>query len=290
MPSAPPPPSATAPPFGEPPRPPQTEPPGPPWKLWIAPAAVIAGLLVGTILVEVVYAAAGTNLSNPSPAASIGGDLVFDLAFVAAAIYFAWTQARPSPADFGYVRPRLKRATIVTVAAAAFYYFATFAYGELFKIHGSDKLPNELGVTKSTAALVAATVFVCVLAPIFEEFFFRGFFFGVLARWRINVAGRQLGPWVAALFTAALFGIAHAGSASSVYLIPLGLLGFVLCLVRWWTGSLYPGMVIHSVNNCLALGVNQEHWNAGEILGLMAGSLFVIGVVTGPLSRDRPSP
>jgi hypothetical protein len=44
-------------------------------------------------------------------------------------------------------------------------------------------------------------------------------------------------------------------------------------------------MALHSVNNALALGVNQLHWNGLEILGLMAGSLAVIAVVTAPMSR-----
>jgi membrane protease YdiL (CAAX protease family) len=266
------------------------EPTAPPWRLWIAPAAVVLGLFGGTVLVEVLYALVGTNLSHPSPAASIAGDLVFDLSFVAAAIYFAATQSRPRPADFGFVRPPLKRAAIVTALAAAAYYLATLIYGAIVTIHGSDKLPSELGVTKSTAALVGATIFVCVIAPIAEEFFFRGFFFGVLRRWRINVAGRELGPWVAAILTGILFGLAHTGSASSQYLIPLGFLGFMLCIVRWKTGSLYPCMLLHSVNNCLALGVNQEHWNAAEILALMLGSLCVIGALTLPLSRDPRRP
>jgi hypothetical protein len=67
-------------------------------------------------------------------------------------------------------------------------------------------------------------------------------------------------------------------------LIPLGFLGFVLCIVRWKTGSLYPCMAIHSVNNSLALGYNELHWNAADILGLMAGALLVIGAITGPLA------
>ena len=57
--------------------------------------------------------------------------------------------------------------------------------------------------------------------------------------------------------TGILFGLAHLGSAPSQYLVPLGFLGFVLCLVRWRTGSLYPCMALHSANNALALGVNQ---------------------------------
>jgi CAAX protease family protein len=125
---------------------------------------------------------------------------------------------------------------------------------------------------------------VCVLAPIAEEFFFRGFIFGALRRWRITVRGHELGPWVAAVLTGILFGLAHTGSASSQYLIPLGFLGFVLCLVRWRTRSLYPCMVLHSANNSLALGVNQLNWNGGEIIALMLGSLLLIAIVTGPLA------
>ena len=94
--------------------------------------------------------------------------------------------------------------------------------------------------------------------------------------------------WIAALITGLLFGLAHLGSASPKFLVPLGLLGFVLCMIRWRTGSLYPCMALHSLNNCLALGVNQLHWNALEIIGLMLGSLAVIAAVTGPLvKRDR---
>jgi hypothetical protein len=46
-------------------------------------------------------------------------------------------------------------------------------------------------------------------------------------------------------------------------------------------------MVLHSVNNSLALGVNQLGWSAAEIVALMAGSLLVIAAVTGPLA-GRP--
>src|SRR5207302_3297633 len=114
------------------------------------------------------------------------------------------------------------------------------------------------------------------------EFFFRGFIFGALRQMRIVTAGRNIGTWVAAVITGILFGLAHTGSASSQYLIPLGLLGFVLCLLRWRTGSLYPCMALHSFNNSLALGVNQLHWNGGEIAALVVGSVLVIGAVTLP--------
>ncbi len=71
--------------------------------------------------------------------------------------------------------------------------------------------------------------------------------------------------------------------------IPLGFLGFVLCLVRWRTGSLYPCMALHSLNNSLALGVDQLRWNGAEIVALMAGGLALIGLLTAPLSRGAPA-
>ena len=259
----------------------------PDWPLWTAPAAVLLGLglgILGAILVEVLAAVGGGSVSHPTPAASIVGDVVFDLAFVVAALYFAGTHGRVRVADFGFRWPGLRPAVTGVLAAGASYYLVTMVYASLFGLKGKEKLPSELGVNHSAAALVAAAVFVCVAAPIAEEFFFRGFFFGVLRRMRIEVAGRQLGPWLAAVITGILFGLAHTGSASSQYLVPLGFLGFVLCLLRWRTGSLYPCMALHSINNSLALGINQEQWTAPEILALIVGSLIVIGALTGPLA------
>jgi len=260
----------------------------PDWPLWTAPAAVLLGLglgVLGTIAVEILAAAAGGSVSHPTPAASLIGDVVFDLAFVAAALYFAGLHGRVRPADFGFRWPGLRPTVTGILAAGASYYVLTTVYASLLGLKGKEKLPSELGVNHSTAALVGAAVFVCVFAPIAEEFFFRGFMFGVLRRMRIVVAGRQLGPWVAAVVTGILFGLAHTGSASSQYLIPLGFLGFVLCLLRWRTGSLYPCMALHSINNSLALGINQEQWNAPEILALITGSLLVIAALTAPLGR-----
>jgi hypothetical protein len=92
---------------------------------------------------------------------------------------------------------------------------------------------------------------------------------------------------VAAAITGILFGLAHTGSASAQYLIPLGFLGFMLCWLRWRTRSLYPCMALHSLNNALALGIAQLHWNSAEIVALMLGSLLVIGALTLPLSSGR---
>ncbi len=290
MPSVPPPNPATEPPA------PLVEPESqavdlPPWQPWTAPAAVAVGFAVGlvaTLILEIVVAVTGGSVTHPTPAVSLLQDLVFDLSFVAAAIYFAALgRHQVRPADFGFRLIALGVGVGAFFAAGLSYYVITDIYASLVHLHGTDKLPSELGVSSSTAALIGAAVFVCVIAPIAEEFFFRGFIFGGLRRMHIRVAGRDLGTLVAAILTGILFGLAHTGSASSQYLVPLGFLGFVLCLVRWKTGSLYPCMALHSVNNSLALGVNQLHWNGLEIVGLIAGALLVVGAITLPLAT-RP--
>ncbi|MHB8658780.1 MAG: CPBP family intramembrane glutamic endopeptidase [Solirubrobacteraceae bacterium] len=257
----------------------------------MAPAAVLmgaAGAVFGSLLVEIVGAAAGSPLSHPTPAVSLSADVISDLAFVAAALYYAVLRGGARPRDFGYRTVALPLGALAFLSAGIGYYIVTFLYGALFKLHGNDKLPSELGVNKSTAALIAAAVFVCVIAPVCEELFFRGFLFGVLRRMRLNVGGRNLGTAVAAIITGILFGFAHLGSAPLQYLIPLAFLGIVLCVVRWRTRSLYPCMALHSFNNCLALGVNQLGWNAAEIIGLSAAAFVVIAAITGPLAlRDR---
>jgi uncharacterized protein len=261
------------------------------WAVWMAPAAVALGLglgLISTIIIEIIGHAGGSSLTHPSPAVSLVADLFFDLSFVVAALYFARMRGPLRPSDFGFRRTPLGLGAGVMIAGGLGYYVVTYVYAALFSLHGSDKLPSELGVHKSTAALIGAALFVCVLAPIAEEFFFRGCFFGVLRRMRIEFGRTDLGPWLAAVVTGLLFGLAHLGSAPVQYLLPLGFLGFVLCLIRWRTGSLYPCMALHAINNSLALGVNTLDWNAAEILGLAVASLAVITVMTGPLALRAP--
>jgi CAAX protease family protein len=261
-----------------------------PWPLWTAPASVLTGLVVG-VFGSVVVAGIGTaaGSSKNSPAVNLVSDLVFDVGFVVTALYFASLSRRPRPEDFGYRRVALALGVGACLAGGIGYYIVTAVYQSLVHLHGTDKLPQSLGVGSSTAALAGAAVFVCVVAPIAEEFFFRGFIFGALRRWHVVIGRHDLGTWLAAAVTGMLFGLAHTGSAAAQYLIPLGFLGFVLCLVRWRTGSLYPCMALHAINNSLALGVNQLHWNAGEIVALVAGSITVVGAITLPLAARIPA-
>lgn len=259
----------------------------PPWPMWSVPAGIGVGLgvwIITSVVMAAVTVAVGSSVTHPTPAISLIQDFLSDLSFVAGALVLTIVMVRARPVDFGYRRVWPPLALGAFAAAAVGYYVVSLIYASLVSLHGTDKLPSELGATHSTAALIGATIFVCVVAPMAEEFFFRGFIFGGLRRMRVTIAGLDIGTWLAAAITGLLFGAVHAGSASPQYLIPLGIFGFILCLLRWRTGSLYPCMALHCVNNALALGVNQLNWNALEIAGLMLAALAVIGLLTAPLA------
>ncbi len=109
----------------------------------------------------------------------------------------------------------------------------------------------------------------CVVAPICEEFLFRGYVFTALRGW--------CGTWPAAAITGAVFGLVHFGSAPALDLVPLAGLGFGLCVLYRYTGSLYPCIAAHSLNNSLAFA-SLEHWG-WQIPVLMVAALASIAAI-----------
>jgi membrane protease YdiL (CAAX protease family) len=92
------------------------------------------------------------------------------------------------------------------------------------------------------ARVALFAILVCVLVPVAEETFFRGFAYPPLRR--------RYGALPAMLATAVVFGILHV---QIVNFLPITLLGFILVLLYERTGSLLPPIVLHAVNNLAAL-------------------------------------
>ena len=86
-----------------------------------------------------------------------------------------------------------------------------------------------------------ALLVIAVTPAICEEMLFRGL---------ILTGLRRLGPWAALLISSALFAIAHA----SIYrLLPTFCLGLFLGFIVLRTGSIFCSMIIHALNNGLAV-------------------------------------
>ena len=227
------------------------------------------GAILGAVVVGLIAGLFGASLTDPPPSVSIIGTVVQDICLIGAALYFAHLAARPLPSHFGLRAARPWPAVGWAALAYTAFYAFTAAWVALLGTKPVDEnLPKQLGADKSTVALVAVALLVSVVAPLAEEFFFRGYFYGALRNW--NVLG-------AALITGLTFGAIHAGSAQWEFLLPLAFFGASLCWLRERTGSLYPGIVLHCANNSIAFGVSQ-HWG-WEIGVLFLGSVAVFWVV-----------
>ena len=79
----------------------------------------------------------------------------------------------------------------------------------------------------------------CIAAPVVEELVFRG---------AIQQLAQPLGRWQAAALQAVLFAVQHGGAAGIAYALVLGVL---LGTIRQRTGRVWPGWVLHTVNNLL---------------------------------------
>jgi uncharacterized protein len=263
----------------EPPAPPD-RPGWKPWTAWFALIGGIAGALMGALVIGVIAVIAGADASADTPAVSITATFVQDACLVASALLFASLAGRPLPAQFG-LRPTRVLPALGWMAAvfAAFYVFTAAWVAIVGGSPDDDQLTKQLGVDRSTVAMLAVALLVSVMAPVCEEFFFRGYFYGALRNWR--------GMWPAAVITGFVFGGIHAGSADVAFLLPLAFFGFALCLLRERTGSLYPCMALHCANNSLAFGVSQ-HWS-WQIPVLLVASLGIIGAIA-LVVRDAWSP
>ena len=106
---------------------------------------------------------------------------------------------------------------------------------------------KQLGAAASPALRIPLALLVVTLGPLVEELLFRG----VL----LSAAMRHMTPGVAAFMTAALFACVHLPDLGFLwYALPnLLLLGLVLAWLRLKSGSLWPAVLAHAVNNALAV-------------------------------------
>jgi uncharacterized protein len=246
------------------------------WSPWTAPLALIGGLVLaafGGLIVDIPAVLLGVKLtsSHTPPGIEILDTVVQDIGFVLAAVYCAHLGGRVVRAwQFGLRRPGVgwRRAAGMVVLLLLVFLILSAIWSAL-ENPGKEKLLEQLGTNEAASLLVLSAGLTCVVAPICEEFLFRGYIFTALRGW--------CGSLPAAAITGLIFGGVHAGSAPALDLVPLALLGFGLCLLYRFSGSLYPCIATHSLNNSLAFAA-LEGWG-WQLPVLIVSSLAAIAAL-----------
>jgi membrane protease YdiL (CAAX protease family) len=104
--------------------------------------------------------------------------------------------------------------------------------------------PHQEDIAEGFGALPLQILLIVIAAPISEEVCFRGMLFGGLRE--------RLPRLAAALVSGVIFGGLHALTGVSA-VPPLIIFGFLLALLYEKTGSIVPGIILHMLNNSVAL-------------------------------------
>ena len=104
--------------------------------------------------------------------------------------------------------------------------------------------PHQEDIAEGFGTIPVQILLIVIAAPISEEIAFRGMLFGGLRE--------KLPRLAAALIAGLIFGGLHALTGVSA-VPPLVVFGFVLSLLYEKTGSIVPGIVLHMLNNSVAL-------------------------------------
>jgi membrane protease YdiL (CAAX protease family) len=183
-------------------------------------------------------------------------------------VWLASQVARPRASQFGLRPVPLKQALKWGAIAVAIYLSFQIVYVQVVQPDQKQTTLQDLGAGNGAAITFLIGVLVVGVAPAVEEFFFRGFFYGALRT--------QFPFWVAALIDGLVFGAVHAPTGIEA-VPPLIALGFAFCLLYEATGSIVPGIVLHTLNNMVAFGSDKD--GSWAVAGVTA-ALVVLAAVT----------
>jgi uncharacterized protein len=249
---------------------------GPRWPAWYAGVGFLVALIATLVVVGIVAAATGATTDDADPTFTVVATFLQGVIFIGTAVLFASFAGKPRPEQFGLRRSRFWPTVGWAALGLVSFYALAAVYSAIVQPDTEQTVAQDLGADQGTFGMIAAGFMIICVAPVAEEFFFRGFFYRAL-RSRYSVL-------VAALIDGVLFGVIHwdLSSADGLLIIPpLAALGFMFCLVYERTGSLYPVIALHAFNNAIAFGVTVEDASTS----LVFGSLMLVACTLVPRAQ-----
>src|SRR4051794_3023738 len=260
----------------------------PAWAPLLGVLLVALGYAVISAIVGVAIGIAGGNIDNlqNNQPLTIGLTLALDAVLVATPIAtVTWlAHRRPPLAGFGVRVPQWRSALVTLMVVYIGFWALTLIVALIFGDAKDQDIVTDLKSEDSIPVLAGFVVMTCLVAPLAEEFFFRGFLFRVLWE-RTNVT-------VATVVTAATFGLVHKPGGDWIGVAVLALFGAALCLLFWRTASLLPCIMLHSFHNSISFGFTKELPWWGFLL-LTVGSVtttLAIALLATRLGRRVASP
>jgi membrane protease YdiL (CAAX protease family) len=235
-------------------------------------AAVVAIVIFGALATGLyVLVDSDADLESTPDGLLIALTVVQDALLVGAAVFaVAAFLGRATPAMFGLRPVKLGKAVGWILIAYGGYWLASVLLLAIFGEPPEQDLVRDLKETEDLAVLIGFGVLTCLIAPIAEEVFFRGFLFSVLAS--------RIGVLWGALVTGGIFGLIHLSGSPPLGVAVLVAFGALLCVVYWKTGSLIPCMALHALNNAVSFGYTKS-LDAAGIVSLIAGSVVLVVLV-----------
>lgn len=215
--------------------------------VWVFVSFMAVQLLSGLALSGLIALGLPIDQINPSVFGATLGAIVYVLV-LAVTIAGPWLvlKHRTSLHDLGLHRlPTWKDIGIAPVGFVAYLFltavFALIAQHTLTFIDYNQAQETGFENLSLRYEYILAFVTLVIVAPLAEEILFRGYLFGKL---------RKVSPlWVSILITSVLFGIVHFAWNVGIDVFALSI---VMCLVRVWSGSLWPSILIHMSKNFIA--------------------------------------
>jgi membrane protease YdiL (CAAX protease family) len=212
------------------------------WGPWVAVLGVILALGTGVVIgVPAAIVGAKPN-GDLTTFGNVGVQLATAIGFLMVPMAIAAQRGAATVGEIlrrlGVRRFRPSTAAKWTAAAIGAYLLFALLYSSLVVE------PHQEDIADGFGPIPVQVLLIVIAAPISEEICFRGMLFGGLRE--------RLPRFAAALLAGLIFGGLHALTGVTA-VPPLIFFGFVLALLFEKTGSIWPCILLHMLNNSVAL-------------------------------------
>jgi membrane protease YdiL (CAAX protease family) len=211
------------------------------WGPWLAVGGVFIALATGVVLGIPAAVIGHRPNGDLTTFGNVGTQLATALGFLMVPMAIAAQRGADGlGAILGRLGVRRFRPAALKWMAAAIGAYLAFAilYSALIV------QPHQKDIAQGFGAVPVQVLLIVIAAPVSEEVCFRGMLFGGLRE--------KLPRLGAALLSGLIFGGLHALTGVSA-VPPLIVFGVLLALLYERTGSVIPGILLHMLNNCVAL-------------------------------------